>query len=307
MIQIYGAGMAGTYLYNLLAKNGVKANIFDIRKIPDCRCAWGFAYSEAKELYSKIDVNFDDYVLVRPKYIVVNGLQLKNKDVVTVDKMRLLTDLWKSFEFREGNADIIVDATGTKRAFLPRIQNDRFIYTLQFVERHERDEDIFINFERHGYAWAFPLGEEWHIGAGSAYEDRVPKLIQKLRDRFDFQEKEAKCRCKAELRMLPPSRCRPFVHGKVVGVGEAIGCVSGAGEGNVPALKSAEILFESLNSLEIYEKRIMKEFNWIEREQKFVDSALRGLPAFHLLPKIIALERKRLVEHSLIDFLRIFI
>ncbi|MCS7144644.1 MAG: NAD(P)/FAD-dependent oxidoreductase [Archaeoglobaceae archaeon] len=307
MIQIYGAGMAGTYLYSLLTKNGIKANIFDLRKTPDCRCAWGFAYSEAKELYSKIEVNLDDYVLVRPKNIVVNRLQLKNRDVVIVNKLKLLEDLWKSIEFRESDAEIVVDATGAKRAFLPKIEKDRFIYTIQFIEEHEREEDIFINFERHGYAWAFPLGGEWHIGAGSAYEEKVEKLIQKLRERYDFREKEKKCNCKAELRMLPPSKCRPFVHGKVVGVGEAIGCVSGAGEGNVPALKSALILFECLNKLEMYEKRIMKEFSWIEREQRFVDSALKGLPAFHLLPKIIAFERKRLVEHSLIDFLRIFI
>lgn len=307
MIQIYGAGMAGTYLYHLLKKNGIEANVFDPRKTPDCRCAWAFAHTEAKELYSKIGLNIDNYALVKPKNIVVNGLKLKNKDVVTVDKLSLLKDLWKEIEFKEAGSKIIVDATGANRAFLPKIKNDRFIYTIQFMEKHEKEENIFINFERHGYAWAFPIGGNWHIGAGSAYEDRVAKLIQKLRERFDFPEKKASCECRAKLRMLPPSRCRPFVHGKVVGVGEAIGCVSGAGEGNVPALKSALILFECLENLEIYEKRILKEFDWIEREQKFVDSALKGFPAFHLLPKIIALERKRLVEHSLIDFLRIFI
>ncbi|MEM4508706.1 MAG: NAD(P)/FAD-dependent oxidoreductase [Archaeoglobaceae archaeon] len=299
--------MAGTYLYKLLTNNGIKANIFDVRKTPDCRCAWAFAYTEAKELYSKIGINFDNYVLVRPKKIVVNGLELRNRGVVTADKLALLSDLWKDVEFRESESELIVDATGSKRAFLPKIQQDRFVYTLQFIENHEKDENIFINFERHGYAWAFPLGDDWHIGAGSVYPEKVPYLIQKLRERFDFAEKGSKCSCKAELRMLPPSRCRPFVYGKVVGVGEAIGCVSGAGEGNVPALKSALILSECLKNLENYEKRILDEFSWIEREQKFVDSAIKGLPAFHLLPKIIALERKRLVEHSLIDFLRIFI
>ncbi|MCQ4153004.1 MAG: NAD(P)/FAD-dependent oxidoreductase [Archaeoglobi archaeon] len=307
MIQIYGAGVAGTYLYYLLAKKGIKANIFDTRKTPDCRCAWGFTYSEAKGLYSKIDLNLDDYILVKPKNLFVNDLVLKNKNVVIVDKLSLLSDLWSGLEFRESNSEIIVDATGAKRAFLPKIQNDRIMRTLQFLERHEKDENIFVYFERHGYAWAFPLGGEWHIGAGGAFENRLQEQIKKLREHFDFPEKESKCSCVGEVRMLPPSKCRPFVSGKVVGVGEAIGCVSGVGEGNVPALKSAEILSESLENLEIYEKKILSEFKWLEREQKFVDSALKGRPAYHLLPMIIAFESKRLFRHSIFDFLRVFI
>lgn len=306
MIQIYGAGVAGTFLYYLLMKKDVKVSIFDIRNNPDCRCAWGFAYGEAKELYTKIDVNLDEYALVRPKNLFVNGLKLKNRDVVIVDKLSLLSDLWKGLEFRKSDSEIIIDATGARRALLPEIQNDRLMPTIQFIERHEKDEDIFAHFERHGYAWAFPLGGEWHIGAGGVFEEKLPELIKKLRDRFDFPEREARCSCKAKVRMLPPSKCRPFVHGKVVGVGEAIGCVSGVGEGNVPALKSAEILSDCINNLQIYEKRILKELHWIEREQRFVESVLKGKPAFHLLPRIIAFERKRLFKHSILDFLRVF-
>lgn len=304
MIQIYGAGVAGSFLYFLLAKKGLKVNIYDRRRAPDCRCAWGFIYDEAKELYSKINVDLDEYVLVRPKNIFANGFRFKNRSVVIVDKLSLLSDLWSGIEFRESDSDIVVDATGTKREFLPKIEEDRLMFTMQFLERHERDEDIFAYFERHGYAWAFPLGGKWHIGAGSAFEEKVPGLIKKLRALFDFPEREPECSCKAEVRMLPPSRCRPFICGKVVGVGEAIGCVSGFGEGNVPALKSAEILSECLDKLEIYERRILREFGWLEREQRFVDSFLRGKPAKYLLPSIIAFERKRIAKISLLDFLR---
>lgn len=39
MIQIYGAGIAGTYLYHLLSSEGFEVAIYDKRGEPDCRCA----------------------------------------------------------------------------------------------------------------------------------------------------------------------------------------------------------------------------------------------------------------------------
>lgn len=307
MIQIYGAGIAGTFLYNLLLKNGYRASIFEVRKSPDCRCGWGIAYREAKELYSEIDIEIDDFILTKPEKVLVNGLELRNKGIAIFDKLRLLEELWRNIEFKKSDAEVIVDATGTKRAFLPKIAKDRLVPTLQFMERHEKDENIYIYFERHGYAWAFPLGEYWHIGAGSIFENKIPELIEKLRVKFGFEKKESACSCSARIRMLPLSKCRPFVHNNVVGVGEAIGCVSGAGEGNAPSLKCAKILYDCIENLGIYENRVLKELSWVEREQRFLDSVFRGIPAFHLLFKIIPNERKRLVEHSILDFLRVFI
>lgn len=307
MIQIYGAGVAGTFLYNLLFKNGYKVSIFDVRKFPDCRCGWGIAYREAKELYSEIEVDIDEFILEKPKKIVVNGVELENIGIVTFDKLRLLEELWGNLEFKKCDAELIVDATGAKRAFLPKIANDRLVPTLQFMEKHKNEEDIYIYFERHGYAWAFPLGDHWHIGAGSVFESKIPELIDKLRLKFGFEKKDSICSCRARIRMLPPSKCKPFLHGNVVGVGEAIGCVSGAGEGNVPALKCAKILYDSIENLECYESRVLKELSWIEREQRFLESVLRGFPAIHLLFKIIPHESKRLVKHSILDFFRVFV
>lgn len=307
MIQIYGAGIAGTFLYNLLFKNGYGVSIFDVRKSPDCRCGWGIAYREARELYSEIDVNIDDFILTKPKKVIVNSVELKNHGIAIFDKLKLLRELWENIEFKKSDAELIVDATGTKREFLPKIPNDRLVPTLQFMEKHENEEDIYIYFERHGYAWAFPLGDYWHIGAGSVFEDKIPELIEKLRFRFGFERKESVCSCKARIRMLPLSKCRPFVHGNVVGVGEAIGCVSGAGEGNAPSLKCAKILYDCIEDLKSYESRVLKELSWVEREQRFFESVLKRFPAVHLLFKIIPHESKRLVKHSILDFFRVFV
>ena len=303
MIQIYGAGIAGTFLYHLLSSEGLDVAIYDRRKEPDCRCAWGIVYSEAKSFYSKIGINFDEYVILKPEYVVANGIWLKNRDIVMFDKKKLLSDLWVEMSKAE-NPEVVIDATGASRAILPRIENDRVLPTVQTTEKHDIEPNLYIQMERTGYAWAFPLGDGWwHIGAGNIEKGEIGRLLNELRDRYGFNSTNAACNCVGKVRMLPPSRCRPFISGNVVGVGEAIGCVSGAGEGNAPALASAKILADCLlnSGLERYEEMILKELEWIENEQRFVDAMLSSnhLTALRLLPKIIAVESKRTVQHSL--------
>ncbi len=310
MIQIYGAGIAGSFLFHLLSNSGYEVSIHDKRSAPDCRCAWGIAYREAKRLYRDIGVNFDDYVLLKPEYVVANGIWLRNKNVVIFDKKQLLEDLWKGLNFDLCDAELKIDATGAARAILPPIEKDRVLPTQQFVEEHGVDENIYIRMERTGYAWAFPLGDDkWHIGAGNVDAYAIPDMIAKLRRMYGFGESNNSCACVAKIRMLQPSKCKPFVFADVAGVGEAIGCVSGAGEGNVPALISAKILFECIENGELnsYEQRILDELWWVEMEQSFVDCLLNGkiVRALMLLPKIISIEKERSVEHSLKDMRRI--
>jgi len=298
-IQICGAGVAGTYLYLLL--NDFDVHIKDVRRKPDCRCAWGIAYSEAKELYKKVGLDLDDYVIARPGYVVANGLKIKNKNVVIFDKKRLLEDLWKQIEFRDVKADLYVDATGHKRALLPKIEKDRLYPTIQTIEEHDVDENIYVYARKTGYAWAFPLGNsKWHVGAGDATEMRTIELIEIFRQKYGFKGNSKICGCKARIRLLPPSKCRPFVSGNVVGVGESIGCVSGFGEGNAPALESAKILYECLidNELHKYESKILKNFQWIEEEYKFVEAVQKDkkLTAFLELPKVLSVERGRSID-----------
>lgn len=312
-VQIYGAGVAGTFLYFLLKQAGFDVGICERRRSPDCRCAWGITYDEAKALYKEIDVNLDEYVLVRPEYVVINGVAFKNKNVVIFDKKRLLEDLWGRMDLKDAEtlsaqqADILVDATGYERALLPKIENDRLYPTMQTVETHDADENIYVYARgATGYAWAFPLGDKrWHVGVGEA-EGNFSALLNGLREKYGFEVNDKlSCRCDALIRLLPPSKCRPFIVGKVVGVGESIGCVSGAGEGNAPSLRCAKLLYECLRSgrLEDYERRVLKHFRWIENEHKFVEAVQQGRlwRALPLLPKIVAVESKRAVGHSVAD------
>lgn len=303
-VQIYGAGIAGSYLYHLLSQNGFRVSIHDIRSKPDCRCAWGFSYSETKELYKEIGLNVDDYLLSKPKYVVANDrFWFKNKEIVILDKKRLMEDLW-DFELRNEEGDIIIDATGHSRAILPKLENDALYTTVQFVEKHDLDENIYVYMVKTGYAWAFPLGNNlWHVGAGDLNKDRALELIKNLRKMYGLEENKGDCNCVGKIRLLPPSKCKPIVWKNVYGVGEAVGCVSGAGEGNAPSLRCAKILYECISNgnLEDYERRVLKEFEWIEIEHEFVRAVQNNkkFKALRLLPKIISIESKRSVEQSL--------
>lgn len=156
-----------------------------------------------------------------------------------------------------------------------------------------------------GYAWAFPLGDGWHVGAGDLSYERALELIDQLRRVYDIPKIEGECSCRARIRMLPPSKCKPIVHGNVYGVGEAIGCVSGGGEGNAPSLRCAYVFYECLDSgnLSDYEKRVFEEFWWIEEEHKFLYAVQndKKLTALRLLPKVVSIESKRSVHQSVRD------
>jgi len=304
-IQIYGAGISGSYLYNLLSQNGFEVGIFDVRKEPDCRCAWGFSYSETKELYREVGLNVDDYVLSKPEYVILNGkIWLKNREVVILDKKDIMRELWR-FKLRDEGGNILVDATGSSRAVLPRIKNDSIYTTVQYIERQDLDENVYIHMVKTGYAWAFPLGNgRWHVGAGDITKERAFELIKMLRETYNLKDSDKTCVCFGRIRLLPPSKCKPIVYGNIYGVGEAVGCVSGTGEGNAPSLKCAKVLYDCLinDELERYEERVLREFWWIEVEHDFVSAIQNGkkIKALRLLPKVISVESKRSVKHSFV-------
>ncbi|RLI42476.1 NAD(P)/FAD-dependent oxidoreductase, partial [Candidatus Bathyarchaeota archaeon] len=191
-----------------------------------------------------------------------------------------------------------VDATGTERAFLPRIRDDEIYFTLQSLKKHRIEEDIFIYVRRTGYAWAFPLGDNlWHVGVGEKSMREAMRLLRLLRRKYGFEEKRSLCHCRSRVRLMPPSKCMPFLHGSVVGVGEAIGCISGFGEGNLPALQSAKILYECImsNRLGEYERRILSEFKWIEEEHELVRWAQsnRKKGRLRMAPRVISIFTRR--------------
>jgi len=284
MIQIYGAGMAGTYFAKLCENEGIKYKIYDVRDKPDCRCAWGIENVEKfKKLLSEIDYKLDEYILSKCKKVLTNLGTLRRK-VITFDKAKLLSDLWNELDVNkpeEQNEEIVVDATGHKRAILPSIRNDVLIPCVQIRCKSNLDEEniyIFTDGVK-GYSWAFPVGEEWHIGAGHIDGiDKANELVKNLIRYFKVKIADVKCKCRGYVRHLPPSRCKPiyFYNGRnIFGIGESIGAVTFVGGGNVTSLESAKVLIDVIlneDDYYTYEDRIIKTFRSIETTYKLFDS-----------------------------------
>ena len=94
--------------------------------------------------------------------------------------------------------DVVVDATGITRAFLPPCRSDLTLPTLQhrvIVESHgsERLEaGVYGNrIPGLGYLWIFPLGKnQYHIGVGGIGLARLDRLLDRFyqdsAERFSF-------------------------------------------------------------------------------------------------------------------------
>lgn len=298
-IKIFGAGMSGCYLAKLLDNEGIDYEICDIRRFPDCRCAFGIGeWNTFKNLMKEIGYNAKDYVINEVKNIKTNVVDFKYY-VPIIDKRKLLSDLWNELnvkrksEIKVNDNDIVVDATGYRRALLPKIKNDVLIPCYQIKCKSNLDNSniyVYISKDANGYAWAFPLGEEWHIGAGHINGKNVAKeLILKLIKYYSVKITRPTCKCFGYVRHLPPSKCLPFIKENIVGVGESIGAVTLVGGGNVTSLETSKILFECLIQDELcnYENKVIDYFKLLEMEYKIKESYNNGrkLDSIKLLSK----------------------
>ena len=287
-IKIFGAGMSGCYLAKLLDNEGIDYEICDIRRFPDCRCAFGISdWDTFKKLMKEIGYNAKDYVIAEPKNIKTNVIDF-NYYVPIIDKMKLLTDLWNELnvkrksEIRVRDNDIVIDATGYKRALLPKISNDILVPCYQIrCKTNLNDNNIYayVSKDAKGYAWAFPLDEEWHVGAGHLDGvNEAKKLILKLIKYYEVKITRPSCKCYGYVRHLPPSKCLPFINENVVGVGESIGAITMVGAGNVTTLESSKILYDCLikDELHSYEERVIDHFKVSELEYKIAETYANG-------------------------------
>ena len=48
-----------------------------------------------------VGIDFDDYVLVKPVDVLINGLRFRNLRIVNFDRKRLLEDIWREIDFTE--------------------------------------------------------------------------------------------------------------------------------------------------------------------------------------------------------------
>lgn len=288
-IAVCGMGVAGSYLMARLKNDH---DVVGYERMPahkhDSICAWGTIKSTMQELCNKVPIDFQKYVIHDGKtlYVEMNHcepFQIRLHGLCTYDKIGLIKDLIKDSTVHYGTApkledlekefDIIVDCTGFHRTYLPKLERDFYIgtyeYKIEYEDRVPFDDFYIKPFPgMSGYFWYFPLGEKTaHIGAGDYHKQHVIET-----DRF-FKKYGGKITKTVgrPIRLATPDLCRPFYHGKVVGVGESIGTVYPLlGEGIIPSMICADIFVKNLGNNERYEKEVLEYFKIYGRVFSFV-------------------------------------
>mgnify|MGYP001076504158 CR=1 FL=1 len=277
-IAVIGLGVAGSYL---LRRLGVEHEVVGFERQPydqfKAVCAWGTSNNEMRKLMSRVEISFDEYLLHEGRSLTVDlGHEVLNIPLIglcTYDKHRLELDLARGFKTYYGvkpsmdyltrEFDLVVDATGVARAYLPKPQLDEVIpcieYRVDYGGAPPMDDFYIKPFPNDtGYLWYFPLEDGvGHVGAGDVMLRHV-KSVEEFNMRYPGVPLAKLGRA---VRFTPPEFCRPFYVGKVVGVGESIGTVYPLlGEGIIPSLHCAEIFCETLPDLQAYERRVLETF-----------------------------------------------
>ena len=299
-IAIAGAGIAGTYLSHLLGERGIEAALYDsMDHGTSCgyrSCGWGAPAGIGKYL-ATVDLDLADYCMDSMDSMEFDGLVARTP-LCTINKPRLLRDLSagltlhrRLLDIRDaGDYDIIVDATGITRAFLPPCRSDLVLPTLQHrvkVEPLGGDPlraGVYGNrIPGLGYLWIFPLGNgEYHIGVGGIRMDQHEAILQHYYDeqahRYSFTPI---CSCRGVVRVASPYYSLPFsilqskedgTRQRIIGVGESIGTVAPfTGEGIGYSMECARILAECWPDKKRYERAVLARFAWMRDERETLD------------------------------------
>lgn len=302
-VAIAGAGIAGGYLAKLLGQKGFSPDVFDGMDHDTCcgcrSCGWGSPVGIGTYL-AGIGLDLDEYLLEPMPSMHFDGLVARTP-LCTLEKPRLLRDLIRDTGLERRNLgpeeaedyDIVVDATGITRAFLPPCNADLILPTLQhrvLVESPGNEclpAGIYGNqVPGLGYLWVFPLGNnQYHVGAGGIGLDRLDHIMDRFyRDmagRFSFT---TLCSCEGVIRVASPYYSIPWYSRKarndgtsrlIVGAGESIGTVSPfTGEGIVFSLECAKILADSWPDPDRYTKAVLARFGWMKKERETLDYLL---------------------------------
>ena len=285
-IAIAGAGMSGAYLFRRLIDEGHKdIDLFDVKKTNPCGCrpcAWGFApVAETFDLIAKV-TDPARFEMQRSDVISFDGVDVRSKNMLTMNKPALIREMIGDAEVKEGAVDLIkydrvIDATGVCRAYLPPIEDDHIAQCTQYRVRSESPLGFWFRTSTVGYEWCFPLGgDEYHIGIGSLKSD-----VRSYRPSTDKDDRELSvkvlCKCHSSVRLTSPFFSQPFLKGNVVGIGESIGAVAPlASDGNLYAMQCGEMLMENWDDLDRYSETVLKRYDWMRKERKGLERLMEG-------------------------------
>ena len=296
---IVGAGVAGSYLGNMLDRRGHCIEIFEgsTQQSHWPVCAWGASRHMLAKFSANADLEFADYILHVGKRLRMDLPQGKQeyldlKGLVTYDKHRWEQQLLKGLKVNYGTRvdkssfpyqdyDYVIDCTGLHRTLLPRSTDDFVIPAYEYLlDRVEGEEEFYVigYSGAKGYFWYFPLGNgKGYMGAGDT-ERKYAGI-----DEFFERHPEAQIIKKIgrPIRLAPPKRMEPFFKDNVIGVGESIGCVFPMlGEGIIPSLICCDIFLDSLkvNSFDTkgYRTKVLHRFDYYDDVYRIVRLKMAG-------------------------------
>jgi hypothetical protein len=140
-VAIAGAGIAGGYLAGLLEERGIVPDVYDgAVQGTACRCrscGWG-APMGIQTYLNDVGLDLNDYLIESMSPMHFDDLVAKTP-LCTINKPGILQDFRKKGIFKRQDVrleeleeyDIVVDATGIRRAFLPPCRSDLMLPTLQ--------------------------------------------------------------------------------------------------------------------------------------------------------------------------------
>ncbi len=299
---ISGAGVAGSYLGNMLQKRGHDVEIFEASKKEHHWpvCAWGASRHMLEKFSKQAGLDFERYVFhvgqrLRMELPNDNREYLDLKGLVTYDKHRWESDLLKSVKIRYGSRvtrerfpfdeyDYVLDCTGLHRTLLPKSKEDFSIPAYEYLLEGVKgiDEFYVIGYKgAKGYFWYFPLDNgRGYMGAGD-----VQKKYYGVEE-FFREHPEAKIVKKIgrPIRLAPPKHMEPFFDDNIIGVGESIGCVFPMlGEGIIPSLICCDIFLDVLDrsvgkkfDFKLYRKRVLDRFDYYDDVYRIVRLKMDG-------------------------------
>ncbi len=313
-IAVVGIGVAGAYLMNRLSDDHDNQVVGFERMQQDQHdavCAWATCENVMAGLTKNCGLDFDNYILHDGKHMQVDlgdkgGVDIKLKGMVSYDKLKLIQDMIKGTVINFGRAprkdelepdfDIIIDATGFHRNYLPRLPNELWIPCVQYKVKYPIGKEPFDDFylrsfpSMSGYFWYFPLSNGYaHIGAGDFMKNHNHFVDEFLnRHKCEVIKKVGR-----PVRLTPPLSCEPFTDGrKSIGVGESIGTVYPLlGEGIIPSTWCAELFVNNMHNMEAYRKAVLDRFKIYSLVFKFIQLKISG--------------KFSLVKHS-IDMLKVY-
>jgi geranylgeranyl reductase family protein len=233
-VGIVGAGVGGSYLAYLLAREGVDTIVFDFRAPHEKLCG-GCVTSKAVERFSIINE------LPCPRYQVRRSTIISpHNRIVTIELDKPVTmfnrrDLdysmlavarqlgahfrkekvlgftreenhWRIFtEKGDYKAEIVVGADGalsrTRKALQPPPTKTDYLFALECFVDVKGDSIIFKFFpDLHGYLWEFPrvdrlgVGIVSKYGRSTVYHDMKKKLLDYIEGHFPTQKREISLR-----------------------------------------------------------------------------------------------------------------